>query len=266
MAFTTILYEPADRVLTITLNRPSHRNALSQTLSDELGEAWEQFRDDPNLDVAIITGSGDRVFCAGADLKEVAEYYAAKARGEEVGEQPLSKPLAANPHAHALYKPIICAVNGHCIGAGLTFVSDADLVLCTEDATFYDPHVSRGGLNPALIRFIGRLPLGEIFRIGLLSDTFRLTAQRALELGLVNEVTTREELLPRARAYAKRILTLSQPAVRAQKESIWRGLETFLNPAYEASREVWTRYRAETQNRNLAEGVTAFAERRRANL
>lgn len=263
MDFETILYEPEGRVLTITLNRPEHRNAISQQLSDELGDAWIQFRDDPGLDVAILTGAGDRVFCSGADLKEVADYYAAKERGEEVGDQPLSKPLAANPHKHHLTKPIICAVNGFCVGAGLTFVADADIVICSDNAAFFDPHVSWGGLNPGLVRLIGKLPVGEIFRLGLLGNTNRLLPDRAFELGLVSEVTTLEGLLPKAREYAERILSLSQPAVRAQKDAIWQGLETFIGPAYDASRAVWTRYREESQNKNLAEGASAFAGHRR---
>jgi enoyl-CoA hydratase/carnithine racemase len=255
-------YEPADGVVTITLNRPDAGNSISEQLARELGEAWVRFRDDPALDVAILTGAGG-VFCLGADMRQMADYFAARQRGEPVGPQVLRGLAAMRPRTHGLTKPIICAVNGRCAGIGLGLVTDSDLVLASEQAAFSDPHVTWGGMSAGgLVRLLGRLPVDAIQRLSLLGRGEWLGAERAYALGLVGEVTTPEELLPRAWALAAQIRTAPQAAVRAQQEALWQALETLMAPAVEAARGPSTRFSTSTRYANIAEGATAFSEQR----
>jgi enoyl-CoA hydratase/carnithine racemase len=260
-----IRFESEDRVATITLNRPDAGNSINDQLARELGTAWDRFRDDPGLDVAILTGAGESAFCLGADMRQMAGYFDAQQRGDDVGSQPIAVMDAMRPRQHGITKPVLCAVNGRCAGIGLAFLTECDIILASDRAAFTDPHVTWGGTSsPVLVGLVGRLPLNTILRLGLLGKGEWLSAERAYELGLVGEVTTPADLMPRARALAARIVAANQPAVRAQKEAIWKALDTLLHGPEEAAREVGARFAAETRFANIAAGTAEFTGQRPA--
>ncbi len=260
MDFETILYEQQDGVVTITLNRPERHNAFNVRMARELRQAWERVKTDPDAVCAIVTGAGEKSFCTGMDVADVADGSAREeaSRGED-GGRPFFHFLTAIQNR--CWKPVITAINGMVCGGGLHFVADSDLLLCSENATFFDTHVKVGliaGLEP--VGLARRMPLEAVLRMALLGGSERMGAQRALDLGLVGEIVSRDRLLPRARELAAMISQHSPTALAKSKQAIWESLDTGLEEGLERA---WKRIQEHNAHPDLSEGSTAFVEKRK---
>lgn len=214
----TVLYDVTDHIATITLNRPETRNAINAEMRNELNEAWTNFLEDEDAWVAILTGSGD-VFCAGADLK--GGPGSAGTFAGTFWEKPTINSFESGLE---LFKPTIAAVNGPCIGYGLTGVLFCDFVLASTTATFAYPEVSIG--VPTIVGAI-RLPqrIGWANAMELLLTGQRIDVERAKEVDLVWRITEPDELLDQARAWATTLTQAAPLAQRATKEVAWRSRE-----------------------------------------
>lgn len=211
-------YSQDGHVVTITYNRPDRLNAINGEMRDGLNAAWERFRADETAWVAIVTGAG-RAFCAGADLKD-----SKGSTGTFAGTFWEKPTINSFESGLELYKPVIAAVNGPCIGYGLTAVSFCDFVIASETATFGFPEVRLG--QPTIvgaIRLPRRLNWADAMELLLLGDT--VGAARAAEMGLVWKVVDGDSLMGEAQALAERLCAVAPLAVRATKEVAVRTAE-----------------------------------------
>jgi enoyl-CoA hydratase/carnithine racemase len=212
----TVLYECDEHIATITYNRPEALNAINGEMRDDLNAAWLRFRDDEEAWVAIVTGAG-RAFCSGADMKD---------GGGAAGTWPGSfwEVPTVNSFESGLeiWKPTIAAVNGYCLGYGLTLVSACDFVLASDRAVFGFPEVRIG--VPTIVGAI-RLPgkIGMQHALELLLTGDRIDAARASEIGLALDVVPEDELMAAAHHLAQRLCQGAPLAVRAVKEMAYRG-------------------------------------------
>ncbi len=218
MSDPPLLYEkdPANRRCVITFNRPERMNAMSPELLRLLRDATADFNSDPDIWVAIITGAGERAFCAGADLGSTIPAKAAGARDE---------PLRVNQTRmlHDVFKPIISAVNGYCIAGGLEYMLGTDIRVAAEHAEFGLQEV-RWAIVPdqgAHIRLPRQIPWAWAMEMILTGRRF--SAQEALQCGLINRVVPLDELMPAAHAIADQICANGPLAVRTAKEIVVRG-------------------------------------------
>jgi len=260
MDFETIRYEVQDRVATITLDRAERHNAFTVAMARELRRAWEDVKRNGDVVCAIVTGAGDRAFCTGMDVADVADGSAREeaARMEREEGKPFYAYLTAIQNR--CWKPVITAVNGMVVGGGLHFIADSDLILAAEHATFFDTHVKVGliaGLEP--VGLTRRIPLEAVLRMALLGGSERMTAQQALALGLVGEVLPAAQLMPRARELAAKIATHSPTALARSKQAIWESLDVGL---HEGLDRTWQAIREHTAHPDLDEGTKAFVEKR----
>jgi E-phenylitaconyl-CoA hydratase len=253
-----VSYERVDHVAFITLDRPQRGNSLTPAMQPVFRAIWSEVRDDPWIRVAVVLARGEKHFCTGFDVAE--------AKGEEAEEvfnnRPLSEAVHWSPHQNRVWKPVICAVNGLCVGGGLHFVVDSDIVIASRNAAFTDTHVNVGMVgaleNVGLAR---RLPLGSALRMTLMGRKYRMPARRAYELGLVDElVATPEDLMPAAEEMARAMLENSPQAMALSKQAVWGALEHGYGDALE---KAWALLRLHWGHPDFQEGPRAFAEKRR---
>ncbi|WP_417711253.1 carnitinyl-CoA dehydratase [Roseibium aggregatum] len=254
MTFENVLTERRGAVLEVTLNRPK-ANAIDMATSQELGEIFTQFRDDPNLRVAIITGQGEKFFCPGWDLKAAADGEAADAdygKGGFGGLQEL----------RGLNKPVIAAVNGIACGGGLELAISADIILAAEHATFALPEIRSGTVaDAATIKLPKRIPYHIAMELLFTGRWF--DAEEANRWGLVNRIIPSADLMSEARKMADELAS-GPPLVFAAIKEVVREAEDmkFLDALNRITRSqfetVERLYRSEDQQ----EGARAFAEKR----
>ncbi|MBI4641714.1 MAG: enoyl-CoA hydratase/isomerase family protein [Candidatus Tectomicrobia bacterium] len=257
MPYETVIFEKKGNVAYLTLNRPEVMNAMNPLMYQELSTAWCQVRDDPDIWVAIVTGAGERAFSAGADLKS---------RAAEVGEERGLAPFWQTQEGMLLnrglevWKPIISAVNGYCLGGGMTLLMATDIRVAAEHATFGLSEVKRGILpaNGGTQRAIQQLPYPIAMELLLIGD--RVDAHEAYRIGLINKVVPFGDLISTAEDYARRLCENAPLAVRAIKELAVRGqylpLEAGLRLEGAISRVL-------SQTDDAKEGPRAFAEKRK---
>jgi enoyl-CoA hydratase/carnithine racemase len=258
MGFTTLLYEKADGVATLTLNRPERHNAFNQQMASELREAWTDVKSDPAVVCAIVTGAGDKAFCTGFDVADVASGSTKGDTKYGYDDSPLLKLTAIH---NRCWKPVITAVNGMVNGGGLHFLADSDLILAAEHATFFDTHVKIGllsALEP--VGLARRMPIEAVLRMSLLGGAERMTAAEAKQLGLVGEVLPAERLLPRARELAAKIAQHSPAALARTKRAIWESLDRGL---HDGLRHAWDIIGEHGASPDPLEGARAFVEKRK---
>lgn len=245
-------------VAIITLTRAARGNSLVPRMAKTLRDMWNEVRNNPDILVAVVTAEGDRHFCTGADVSALKAGDNVEA-GLTSG--PLDQTVVLSAHQNKVWKPTICAVNGTVVGGGLHFVVDSDIVVASENAVFFDTHVNVGQVGA--IENIGlakRLPLGTALRMTLQGRSFKLPAQRAYQLGLVDElVDTPSEVLPTAMKIAHEIAQNSPNALALSKEAIWKSLETGYTSALEYG---WALLRMHWSHPDFAEGPAAFGEKR----
>ena len=251
----TVLYDRDNHVATITYNRPEARNAINAELRQDLNAAWERFRDDENAWIGIVTGAGDS-FCAGADMKDPAG-----SAGTWPGSFWEIPTINSYESGLEVWKPTIAAVNGHCLGYGLTLVTRCDFVVAADNAQFGFPEVRLG--VPTIVGAL-RLPdrVGWSNAMELLLTGERFDASHAQEIGLAWKVVPRGDLMTEARRLADRLLEAGPLAARATKEVAARG--RYL-PWAEAVRFGETMRRVAASTEDAAEGMAAGRERRPPN-
>jgi enoyl-CoA hydratase/carnithine racemase len=218
--FSTIRYEvSADRVATITLNRPEVLNAFDRTMCEEVRTAWRLVKDDPAVHVAVVRAEGDRAFSAGLDTKKPYGQPQDVWNHEDPGE-------LLSPKWQKVWKPVVCAVQGICTAGAFYFLNEADVVICSSEATFFDSHVTYGmvsALEPlGLMRRVG---LAQTLRMALTGNDERVTAETALGIGLVTEVVERPRLWERAHELAAGIAAWPSAATQGTVRAIWESLD-----------------------------------------
>ena len=262
-----VLYEKKGRIAYVTINRPERRNALNLPAMRLLAMAWTDFREDPETWIAIVIGAGDRDFCVGADLKEfipkVTEQIDELASFDTslLGEGfDARAPLLAVLREGDLFKPVIAAVNGICAAGGMEMLQGTDIRIAAENASFSLAEVKRG-LFPgggSTVRLPRQIPYARAMEILLTGDP--ISAQEALELGLVNQVVPREQLMDAAQAMARRILENGPVAVRAVKESVQKGMAMSVSEAMDFElQQAATVFASE----DAKEGPLAFLQKRK---
>jgi len=246
----TIRYEKRDRVAVVTIDRPDAMNALTVEMLGALDAAFAEFEGDDDLWVAILTAGGDRAFCTGMDLKEAIPLLTS---GDELGYEDHTKRQFSD-----VFKPIIAAVNGHCIAGGMEMLAGTDLRVAAEHATFGLGEV-RWGLVPAggsHIRFPRQIPWALAMELLLTGDP--IDARRAYEIGLVNRVVPADELMPTALKLAARICKNGPLAVRTSKQIAVRSLG--LEAGFVLEKALAAKVFA---SEDAQEGPRAFAEKRK---
>jgi E-phenylitaconyl-CoA hydratase len=250
-----LLLDKDGHVATIVLNRPQSGNALTPTMHRRMREIWREVQEDDDIRVAILTGAGEQHFCTGGDINVIAENGRVS---QDSG--PLVTELFWSPrHSHVL-KPVICVVNGVCAGAGLHFVADSDIVLASPGACFMDTHVNVGmvgGVENTALAY--RLPLGSVLRMTLMGRDYRMSAARAYDLGLVDEVIEQDRLMAEAHAMANVIAENSPAAVQRSKQAVWQSREMAYAQAAEYG---WAMVRMHWAHPDFVEGPSAFREKR----
>ncbi|MFN7954187.1 MAG: enoyl-CoA hydratase/isomerase family protein [bacterium] len=252
---TGLRYEKSNGLALITIDRRERGNALAPSMHATFRAVWSDIRDDPAVRVAIVTGAGEKHFCTGFDVATQEE------TSEVFINQPLSESVFWSPYQNRVWKPVIAAVNGLCVGGGHHFVVDADIILASRNASFVDTHVNVGMVGA--IENIGlakRLPLGTALRMTLQGKHFRLGAERAHQLGLVDElVDTPADLLPLAETMALQMAGNSPQAMALSKQAIWSGVEQGYTQALE---KAWALLRLHWMHPDFTEGPAAFGEKR----
>ena len=255
MSSDTVLFELTDQVAVITLNRPAVRNAINRELGSALMEALQRVREEADIRAAVITGAG-RTFCAGADLKERAQTgRAADASVASVIEASHTTGFARM----VMEKPVLAAIDGYCLAAGFELALMCDIRLCTPDAKFGLPEITRGffpgGGGPQ--RLMRAIPQAVAMEMILTGDP--IDAPTAQQVGLVSRIVSVDELLTTASQIARRIASHAPLAVRAAKEVAQSALDETLEHALRFGGALrWII----GQTEDAREGPRAFTERR----
>ncbi|MBN2238532.1 MAG: enoyl-CoA hydratase/isomerase family protein [Dehalococcoidales bacterium] len=221
-AFETILYDKKDGTAYVTLNRPKALNAYNMKMRDELYQVLAAVRDDPDVLVIIFSGTGEKAFCAGADLTEfLTAPPPVKARQVRFARDVWARFLSID-------KPIIAAMHGYVLGDGVEIAGCCDIRIATEDVQFGTPEMGLGiitaaGGSQTVPRIINRAQALDILITGRW-----LKADEALKWKLVNRIVPREQLMPEAERIASRIKSFNPEAVRYVKQSITRGMDMTL--------------------------------------
>lgn len=248
-----IRYEVRSGVGIITIDRPERGNSLTRAMAPRMVELWRQVQEDPEVRVVVVTGSGDRHFCTGIDVHEVAE-----TGGGTAGDGPVET-IAWSPLHHGVWKPVISALNGTVAGGGLHFVADADVVVAVEHASVLDTHVSVGMVGAVEnVGLLHRLPLGAVLRMTFEGRHGRLSAARAHQLGLIDEVVP-DDALGAALRIADLVQRNSPAALALSKKAIWGGVGVARE---EAARAAWELAKSHRSHPDYREGPAAFAEGR----
>ena len=239
--------EREDGVMIIRMNRPERMNALGRELRDALADAWTEFKESKDLEVAIFTGTG-RAFCAGEDMKETVERGAVGTMG---GSTPRNSPYDSG----ALDKPVIAAINGYAMGGGFMQAERADMRVAVRGAIFEMSEAKRwllGGYNHG---YIGALPHTIATEMAF---AFRFDAERLHEVGWINRLTEPEDLIPTARDMAQHLMTLP-PASRVNTLVMMRAMRPRVSEELET---LASRLRDHGSKDDLMESRKAFAEKR----
>ncbi len=242
-----------DKVALITINRPERRNALDEEHYRLLSQAWSRVRDDADIRAAIVTGAGERAFCAGADIKSLLP------NPTPLSEMWLTQKDLIINRGLEVWKPIIGAVNGACMGGGLCMLMATDIRIAVPNAIFALAEVKRGLVpgNGATQRILSQLPYPIAMELMLTGDP--IDAEAAARWGLINRIVPPEKLLEAAFEVAHRIGRNAPLAVQAAKELAIRARDVDLNTGLRMelvmNRMLW-------ESDDLREGASAFAEKR----
>lgn len=258
MTFTQIEFIRQEGIAIIKFNRPAVMNCIGPVTHLELIEAWQEFKDNPELKVAIITGEGDRAFCSGADLKAGLELVSKDPKIQQQHREGKIPGIIGPSRWTDIYKPIIAAVNGVAYAGGLEWACYADMRIAEEHASFgvtcrrWNIGLGDGGTQ-RLPRIIGMGRAMELILTGKVID-----AQEAYRIGLANEVVPKGKSLDRALEIARHICSLPQPAIRTDKEAAVRGFGESLDEGLriEAEKFLDSIYEPET-----LEGLKQFINR-----
>jgi enoyl-CoA hydratase/carnithine racemase len=230
--YSTVCFEVADGVATITLNRPEVLNSFDERMLEEFAAIWRLCRTGDEIRAVVLRAAGDRAFSTGVDRKSGRYRHPNPFSEDDPG-------IFLGAKQNRVWKPLICAVHGMCAGGAFYWLNEADVVICSEDATFFDPHTTYGMVSALeSVGLARRIPLGEALRIALFGLDERMSARRALEIGLVSEVVSRDVLWKRADQLARRLAAKPPMAVQGTVKAVWDGMS--MSPS--AAREVPLHY------------------------
>lgn len=252
--FSYCRIERNGHIYIVTINRPEVMNALHRPANIELDKAFNDFVDDPDLWVAVITGAGKKAFSAGNDLK----YQAA---GHDTSQPPSG--FGGLTSRFGLTKPVIAAVNGIAMGGGFEIALACDLIIASENALFSlpEPRVGLAAAAGGLLRLPRQIPLKQA--MGMILTGRRVTAKEGFEFGFVNEVVTEGEALSGAVRWAEQMLEGSPMAIRAAKDLVARGFDAGSFEAAYRNQKTFPAVKALYESEDRVEGPKAFAEKRR---
>ena len=255
MAYEFATYEKEGRIATVTINRPERMNALHPPANLELHDIWNDFQNDPEVWIGILTGSGERAFSAGNDLKYTAEHGMNMVRVGESGFGGLAKRTDC-------WKPIIAAVNGFALGGGFEMALACDLIIAADHARLGLPEPRVGLMAGA--GGVHRLPrmMPQKIAMGYILTGRHMTAQEAHRWGIVNEVVPLADLMPTVHRWAQDILEGAPLSIRASKQAAMMGLGHPLDIALNLE---YTQSTAMRRSEDIVEGPKAFAEKRKPN-
>jgi enoyl-CoA hydratase/carnithine racemase len=224
MDFTSILYETShDHVATITLNRPDKLNAFNRIMLEEFRQVWAQVRTDRAVHAGVLRANGDRAFSSGLDVTDPSARLPAD---DGVPFNDLDPGAFLGPKANRVWKPVVCAVHGMAAGGAFYWINECDIIICSDDAQFFDPHVTYGmtsALEPIGLRY--RIPFGEAMRWALMGLDERMSAAKALQISLVSEVVDRSELRYRAHVIAATVAAKPTVATQGTVRALWDSLD-----------------------------------------
>lgn len=257
MAYENITYEVQDRIAVITLNRPKVLNALNGQLMEEVYQAIQEVKSDPNVGGVIITGSGEKAFCAGADIDELRRNTPVK------GVQTALRGQAILRDIELCGKPVVAAINGHCYGGGCELAMACTLRLASDNAKLGQPEVNLG-----IIPGYGgtqRLPrlVGKGIALELIISGRAITAEEAHRIGLVNRVVPQADLMNTAKELLGTILAKGPIAVRLCIEAVHRGMDMDLDNGLNLEAQL---FGVVASTADMKEGLNAFLEKRPASF
>jgi crotonobetainyl-CoA hydratase len=257
MTYQHVIYEKRGHITLITINRPEVMNALHYEANVDLSAAFDDFKQDDEAWVAIITGAGERAFSAGNDLKATAEL---SARGEKLPPFNEKVRFGGITSNFVCNKPIIAAVNGVAVGGGFEIALACDLIIAAEHARFGLPEPRVGLVAGAggMHRLPQQIPLKQA--MGMLLTGRQIKADEAYRMGLVNEIVPGSELIAAAERWANEILQGSPLSVRLTKEAALAGLNMPVEEAMQADRPRMQRL---FSSEDFIEGPKAFAQKRK---
>jgi enoyl-CoA hydratase/carnithine racemase len=253
---------PAPHVELVTIERAAHANALDPPTLSALAAAWRRLAADESVRCIVLTGAGERVFCAGMDLRTTIPASQRLARGERIEPEDfvgLRDAATAVLVGFDLGKPLVVAVNGHCRAAGLDLMLQSELRYAAPHASFALEEVARGLYPTGNATVLLPRQIGWVHAMDLLLTARPIDAARAAAIGLVNEVVPAAELLPRALAAAAAIAANAPLAVRETRRGVRELLSLPLDEAWRRQEEIGKSLRC---SEDAAEGVRAFAEKR----
>ena len=257
MIYKDLIVEKRGRAVCVTLNRPERMNSISVETSSELLHVLTAYRDDPEQWVMILGAAGEKAFCSGMYVTEAAQKTQEKGRTEGYT---IFKPWT--DMMQSIQKPFICAVNGYCIGGGWHLVADSDIVIASDNASFFDTHVNIGlinGVEAAGLAF--KMPLGIVMRMVIEGRRFKVSAQQALQWGLVSEVVSPDKLMDKAWEIATHIAEEAAPlAVQGSKKAILGALDR--GPA-DGIPFTWKVLTDIQDTEDIKEGFRSFVEKRK---
>lgn len=224
MEFQTIIVDSSDRVATVTINRPTAMNSFTRRMLDEFAFLWRSIAEDDDIHAVVLRAAEGRAFSTGADVRAPRDdesalmhhnLWTALDPGDYLG-----------PKHNRCWKPVVCAVHGMAAGGAFYWLNESDIIICSDDATFFDPHVTYG--MTAALEPIGatyRMPLGDVLRMTLLGNDERISAETALRIGLVTEVVPQARLWQRADELARKIAAKPPAATQGSVRAIWESLD-----------------------------------------
>ena len=227
MTYETILVETSDDgVVTVTLNRPEVLNAFNEKMEREFVQLWSDVKSDDSIRAVVLAAAGDRAFCTGVDVSERLDSDSPFLDEDQPWAEHEDPGRNLSPRRNEVWKPVIAAVQGMCAGGAFYWIADCDIVICSPEATFFDPHVTYGlvaALEPIALTY--RMPFADVIRMALLGGHERITAERALTIGLVTEVVPRESLVTHAHEIAAVIAGQPPAAVQGTVKALWQSLD-----------------------------------------
>ena len=256
MKYELIKVEKQDHITTVTINRPEVMNSISPPTSKELSHAFDDFDQDSNAWVCIVTAAGDKAFSAGNDLRYQAQHGGEAVAREYLG---LKGGFGGITYRYDCFKPFIAAVNGLALGGGFEIALACDIIIASENASFGLPEPRVGLMAGA--GGVHRLPRQIPYHLamGMIMTSKRLTAQEALQYGIANEVVPPAQLMATAKKWADEILKAAPLSIRASKEASLTGLRLNLEDAMNRNYPGVLRMRS---SEDFVEGPKAFAEKR----
>lgn len=245
-----VLVDIDGAVAWVTLNRPDRLNSFDEALATGLQDTWRQLRHDDRVRAIVLTASGDRAFCTGIDRNWVVPQPPGHFMIDDPG-------MMLGPKTAGLWKPVVAAVNGMACGGAFYLLGEVETIVAADHATFFDPHTTYGmaaAYEPILL--YGQLPFGELCRMALMGNHERMSAQRAYQVGFVQDVVPADELLAVAGRIAGALASQPAAAVQGTLRSLWAAREMARAQALAMAPHLVT---LGNQPEAVAEGQATFA-------